>query len=180
MSRIGKMPIAIPKGVKITRQGDTIFVEGPNNKKLSERIRPEIEVEIKADEVIVKRPSDIKYHRALHGLTRALIANMVTGVTDGFKKELEIIGVGYRAEKTGKAVTFHLGYSHPITLIPPDEITVEVEGANKITVSGINKQIVGQIASEIRSFRPPEPYKGKGVKYADEQVRRKAGKTAGA
>ncbi|MCP4581609.1 MAG: 50S ribosomal protein L6 [candidate division Zixibacteria bacterium] len=179
MSRIGKLPISIPKGVKITKQDNTVIVEGPKG-KLSERIRPEIQVEISDDTLVVKRPSDIKYHRALHGLSRALIANMVTGVTEGFKRNLEIIGVGYRAEKAGKGVTFYLGYSHPITLIPPDEITIELEGANKITVSGINKQIVGQIASEIRSFRPPEPYKGKGVKYADEQIRRKAGKTAGA
>jgi large subunit ribosomal protein L6 len=173
------LPVAIPKGVKITKKDNTVIVEGPKG-KLSEQIRPEIEVEISDDELVVKRPSDIKYHRALHGLSRALIANMVTGVTEGFKRDLEIIGVGYRAEKAGKGVTFHLGYSHPITLIPPDEINIEVEGANKVTVSGINKQVVGQIASEIRSFRPPEPYKGKGVKYAGEQIRRKAGKTAGA
>ena len=179
MSRIGKMPIKIPQDVKIVREGSRVVVEGPKG-KLSEEIRPEIKVEISGDQVIVNRSSNVKYHRALHGLTRALIANMITGVTTGFKKELEIIGVGYRAEKAGKGVTFFLGYSHPITLIPPDEVTIALEGANKITVSGKNKQVVGQIASEIRSFRPPEPYKGKGVKYADEKVRRKAGKTAGA
>lgn len=179
MSRIGKLPIAIPKGVKITRDGENIVVEGPKG-KLAERIHPDIEIEIGEAEVNVRRPSDLKYHRALHGLSRALINNMVTGVTRGFSKNLEIIGVGYRAEKIGRGVTFHLGYSHPITLIPPEEVKIEIEGANKISVSGISKQVVGQIASEIRSFRPPEPYKGKGVKYADEQIRRKAGKTAGA
>jgi large subunit ribosomal protein L6 len=173
------MPIQIPKGVKVTRDKDMIVVEGPNG-KLSEKIHPSIKVEIGDQEVSVKRPSDVKYYRALHGLSRALIANMITGVTTGFKRQLEIIGVGYRAEKSGKGVTFHLGFSHPITIIPPDEVKIELEGGNKITVSGINKQVVGQIASEIRSFRPPEPYKGKGVKYADEQIRRKAGKTAGA
>jgi len=179
LSRIGKMPIKIPKDVKIVLEGSRVVIDGPKG-KLSEEIRPEIKVEISDNQVIVRRSSNVKYHRALHGLTRALIANMVTGVTKGFKKELEIIGVGYRAEKVGKGVNFFLGYSHPITLIPPEEITVALEGANKITVSGRNKQVVGQIASEIRSFRPPEPYKGKGVKYADEKVRRKAGKTAGA
>ena len=179
MSRIGKMPIKIPQGVEITRADDVIKVKGPKG-ELSEKVHPSIETEITADQVIVRRPSEAKYHRSLHGLTRALIANMVTGVTEGFKTKLEIIGVGYRAEKKGKAVTFYLGYSHPITLIAPEEIEIELEGANKIEVSGINKQVVGQVASEIRSFRPPEPYKGKGIRYADEQVRRKAGKTAGA
>jgi large subunit ribosomal protein L6 len=179
LSRIGKLPIAIPKGVKITRADDLIQVEGPKG-KLSEKIRPEIQVEISGSEIVVKRPSNVKYHRALHGLTRALLANMITGVTKGFHRDLEIIGVGYRAEKTGKGVTFYLGYSHPIVLLPPKEVSVDIAGANKITVSGINKQVVGQVAAEIRSFRPPEPYKGKGVKYAEEQIRRKAGKTAGA
>lgn len=179
MSRIGKMPISIPKGVKIARVDNVVTVEGPKG-KLSELIHHSIQTEMTETEVIVKRSSDIKYYRSLHGLSRALIANMVTGVTEGFKRNLEIIGVGYRAEKTGKGVTFHLGYSHPITIIPPDEIKIELDGANKVEVSGINKQIVGQVAAEIRSFRPPEPYKGKGIKYADEQIRRKAGKTVGA
>jgi len=179
LSRIGKTPISVPKGVKVTRTGNIVSVEGPKG-NLSEKIHPSIETEITDAEIIVNRPSDAKYYRSLHGLSRALIANMVIGVTVGFKKNLEIIGIGYRAEKAGKAITFHLGYSHPITLVPPDEVKVELDGANKVEVSGINKQVVGQIASEIRSFRPPEPYKGKGIKYADEQVRRKAGKTAGA
>ncbi len=179
MSRIGKLPIKIPAGVKVSMDGTRCHVEGPKG-KLFENIHGDIIVDIGQEEINVKRPTDAKYHRALHGLSRALINNMVVGVTDGFKINLEIIGVGYRAEKTGKSVTFHLGYSHPITLVPPPEVTVEVEGNNKVSVIGINKQIVGQIASEIRGFRPPEPYKGKGVKYADEQIRRKAGKTAGA
>jgi len=173
------MPIAIPKGVKVTRDKDMIVVEGPKG-RLSEKIHPSMKVEIGDQELSVKRPSDVTYYRALYGLSRALIANMITGVTTGFKRQLEIIGVGYRAEKAGRGVTFHLGFSHPITIIPPEEVKIELEGGNKITVSGINKQVVGQVASEIRSFRPPEPYKGKGVKYADEQIRRKAGKTAGA
>lgn len=179
MSRIGKMPIAIPKGVKIARVDNVVSVEGPKG-KLSEKIYPSIQTEITDTEVVVKRPSNVKFYRSLHGLTRSLVANMVMGVTEGFKKDLEIIGVGYRAEKAGKGITFHLGYSHPITILPPDEVKIELEGANKIQVSGINKQVVGQVAAQIRSFRPPEPYKGKGVKYADEKIRRKAGKTAGA
>ena len=179
MSRIGKMPISIPKGVKIARVDNVVSVEGPKG-KLSEKIQPSIQIEITETEVIVKRSSDVKYYKSLHGLSRALIANMVIGVTEGFKRNLEIIGVGYRAEKAGKGVTFYLGYSHPITIIPPDEIKIELDGANKIEVSGINKQIVGQVAAEIRSFRPPEPYKGKGIKYFDEHIRRKAGKTVGA
>jgi len=179
LSRIGKLPIDIPKGVKVARSGDVINVEGPKG-KLSESIHPLIQTEITDTNVVVKRSSDLKYHRSLHGLSRALIANMVIGVTEGFKKNLEIIGVGYRAEKIGKVITFYLGYSHPITLVPPEEVSIELDGANKIQVSGINKQIVGQVAAEIRSFRPPEPYKGKGIKYSDENIRRKAGKTAGA
>lgn len=179
MSRIGKLPIPISKGVKVTRSGTTVTVEGPKG-RLSEEIHPSIQTEITENNVLVNRPSNVKYYQALHGLSRALIANMVTGVTKGFSKSLEIIGIGYRAVKTGKGITFHLGYSHPIVLLPPDEVTIEIEGANKLTVSGINKQVVGQVAAQIRSLRPPEPYKGKGIKYAGEQIRRKAGKTAGA
>ena len=179
MSRIGKLAISISKGVKVTRSGTTVTVEGPKG-RLSEEIHPSIQTEITDKNVLVKRASNVKYYQALHGLSRALIANMVTGVTDGFSKSLEIIGIGYRAEKTGKGVTFHLGYSHPIVFLPPDEVTIKIEGANKVTVSGINKQVVGQVAAQIRSLRPPEPYKGKGIKYADEQIRKKAGKAAGA
>jgi len=173
------MPIKIPQGVKVIREKDVVTVEGPKG-KLAERIHPSIRTEVSEGEVIVMRPSDGKYYRALHGLTRALIQNMVVGVTQGWKKNLEIIGVGYRAEKAGKGVTFYLGYSHPITLLPPEGVKIDIEGANKLQVSGTNKQIVGQVAAEIRAFRPPEPYSGKGVKYSDEEIRRKAGKKAGA
>jgi len=179
LSRIGKLPIPLPKGVKVSRSGTQITVEGPKG-RLSEKIHPSIQTEITDNEILIKRPSNVKYYQALHGLSRALIANMVTGVTEGFSKELEIIGIGYRVEKTGKGITFHLGYSHPIVLIPPDEVNIEIKGANKITISGFNKQVVGQVAAQIRSFRPPESYKGKGIRYAGEQIRRKAGKTAGA
>jgi large subunit ribosomal protein L6 len=179
LSRIGKLPIPITKGVKVTRSGSTVTVEGPKG-RLSEEIHPSIQTEITDKNVLVKRASNVKYYQALHGLSRALIANMVTGVTDGFSKSLEIIGIGYRAEKTGKGVTLHLGYSHPIVFLPPDDVTIKIEGANKVTVSGINKQVVGQVAAQIRSLRPPESYKGKGIKYTDEQIRKKAGKTAGA
>lgn len=179
MSRIGKLPIPIPKGVEVSRSGATIMVKGPKG-QLAEKIHHSIEVEITDGEILVKRPSDIKYFKALHGLSRALIANMVIGVTQGFSKSIEIIGVGYRVEKAGKGITFQLGYSHPITFLPPEEVKVDIEGANKIMVSGINKQVVGQVAAQIRSFRPPEPYKGKGVKYAEEHIKRKAGKKAGA
>ncbi len=179
MSRIGKAPIAIPKGVKISRDGAVITIEGPKG-KLSQEIPPPMEVDYNDKEIVVKRPSDSKYYMARHGLYRALLANMVTGVTSGFSRSLEIIGVGYRAEKVGKALTFYLGYSHPISMILPEGISAQVEGGNKIIISGIDKQVVGQVAAEIRGLRPPEPYKGKGVRYAEEKIRKKAGKTAGA
>lgn len=179
MSRIGKMPVPIPKGVKINFDGESIRIEGPKG-KLAQKIHRDIKLEITDTQILVRRPSDSKYYKALHGLYRALIANMITGVSRGFVRNLEIIGVGYRAEKVGKSVNFYLGYSHPVAIMPPDEVTVQVEGGNKVSVSGINKQAVGQLASEIRSLRPPEPYKGKGVRYVDEHIRKKAGKTAGA
>jgi large subunit ribosomal protein L6 len=179
VSRIGKLPIPIPKGVKIHFDGDTITVEGPKG-KLFQKIHREIKLDISENVVVVNRPSESKYYRAMHGLYRALIANMVTGVSTGFVRKLEIIGVGYRAEKVGKSVNFYLGYSHPVAIMPPDEIVIQIEGGNKVSVSGINKQAVGQVAAEIRGLRPPEPYKGKGVRYVEEHVRKKAGKTAGA
>lgn len=179
MSRIGKKPIPIPSGVKIACAEGKVTVEGPRG-KLTQDIHDDIVLETKEDQVILTRPSDSKRHKAMHGLYRALIANMINGVTEGFSRDLEIQGVGYRAEKTGKAITFSLGYSHPIVLIPPEGIEVSIQGINKMTVSGIDKQLVGQIAAKIRSFRPPEPYKGKGIRYTGEHVRRKAGKTAGA
>jgi large subunit ribosomal protein L6 len=179
VSRIGKTPVQIPKGVKINFEGLTISVEGPKG-KLSQEIHKDIKLEITDKEIKVQRPSDTKYYRALHGLYRALIANMVTGVSQGFTRNLEIIGVGYRAEKIGKSINFYLGYSHPVAIMPPPDVAVQVEGGNKVSVSGISKQAVGQIAAEIRALRPPEPYKGKGVRYVDEHIRKKAGKTAGA
>ncbi len=179
MSRIGKKPVSIPKGIKITRQKGVISVEGPKG-KLTQDIADEIASEIKDDKIVLTRPSDSKRHRAMHGLYRALIANMVEGVTNGYSKKLLIEGVGYRVEKAGKATSFSLGYSHPVVVIPPDGIEISIEGPTKLSVSGIDKQLVGQVAANIRSFRPPEPYKGKGIRYDGEHIRRKAGKTAGA
>ena len=179
MSRVGKQPVPIPSGVKIHRDGDMIIVEGPKG-KLSQKIHTEIGTEIKDGQMVFTRPSDSKYDRALHGLYRALVANMVKGVTKGFSRDLEIEGVGYKVEQTGKAYTFALGFSHPISLLLPKGVEIKVLAPNKFSVSGIDKQLVGQIAAKIRSFRPPEPYKGKGVRYAGEHIRRKAGKTAGA
>jgi large subunit ribosomal protein L6 len=179
MSRVGKRPIPVPAGVKIKRDADMITVEGPKG-KLSQKIHTQIKTEIKDGEMVFTRPSDSKYNSSLHGLYRALVANMVTGVTKGFSRELEIEGVGYRVEQTGKAFTFALGYSHAISLLPPKGIEIKVLAPNKLAVSGIDKQLVGQVASKIRSFRPPEPYKGKGIRYAGEHIKRKAGKTAGA
>ncbi len=179
MSRVGKQPIPIPSGVKIHRDGDVIRVEGPKG-KLEQKIHTEIKTELKDGQMVFTRPSDSKYDRALHGLYRALVANMVKGVTHGFTRDLEIEGVGYKVEQAGKAFTFALGYSHPISLLPPKGIEIKVLAPNKLTISGIDKHLVGQVASKIRSFRPPEPYKGKGIRYAGEHIRRKAGKTAGA
>jgi large subunit ribosomal protein L6 len=179
MSRVGKQPIPIPAGVKIERSGGVVTVTGPKG-KLSQKIHDEIGMEIKDGHAIFTRPSDSKYNRALHGLYRALIANMVKGVTTGFSKDLEIEGVGYKVEQTGKAFTFSLGFSHPVAILPPQGVEIKVSAPNKFSISGIDKQLVGQVAAKIRSFRPPEPYKGKGVRYAGEHIRRKAGKTAGA
>jgi large subunit ribosomal protein L6 len=179
MSRVGKLPIPIPPKVKIERVDNVITVEGPKG-KLSQKIHDVITTEIKDDHFVLTRPSDSKTHRALHGLYRALIANMVKGVSQGFSRDLEIEGVGYKIEQTGKAFTFSLGYSHPIVILLPHGVEIKVAAPTKFTISGIDKQLVGQVAAKVRSFRPPEPYKGKGVRYADEHIRRKAGKTAGA
>ena len=176
MSRIGKMPIAIPAGVTVDiAENNKVTVKGP--KGTLERVLPS-EMEIKLDGAVltVSRPNDLKRMKSLHGLTRTLLHNMVVGVTDGFKKNLEINGVGYRAQKSGKTLTLFLGYSHPIEMIDPGGVESTLDGQNKITVSGIDKEKVGQYAAEIRSKRAPEPYKGKGIKYADEHIRRKAGK----
>jgi large subunit ribosomal protein L6 len=179
MSRVGKNPVTIPSGVKFARTDGVITVEGPKG-KLTQKIEDIISTEVKDDQIIFTRPSDSKPHRAKHGLYRALVANMIKGVTEGFTRNLEIEGVGYRVEKTGKGATFSLGFSHPIVVFPPDGIEIKIEAGNKVSISGIDKQLVGQVAAKIRSLRPPEPYKGKGVRYKGEYIRRKAGKTAGA
>lgn len=179
MSRVGKNPVALPSGVKFDRAGGVITIEGPKG-KLHQNIEDIISTEVSDNQVTFKRPSDSKPHRAKHGLYRALVANMVKGVTEGFTRNLEIEGVGYRVEKTGKGITLSLGFSHPIVVFPPEGVEIKVEPGNKISVSGIDKQLVGQVAAKIRSLRPPEPYKGKGVRYEGEHIRRKAGKTAGA
>jgi large subunit ribosomal protein L6 len=175
MSRIGKHPIEIPKGVTVTVEGNTVKVKGPRG-ELSRTIHPELGVELKDDTVIVSRPSDDPGHKALHGLSRTLVANMVEGVTKGFQKTLDIVGVGYRAEARPYGLQLALGYSHPIEYKAPPGIKLSAPQPTQVVVDGANKEVVGQVAAEIRSLRPPEPYKGKGIKYAGEQVRRKAGK----
>lgn len=178
MSRIGRMPIAIPAGVEVKLDGQKITVKGPKG-TLTQEIHPVINVEIDGNVINVTRPSDIAEHRALHGLTRALIANMVYGVDKTFKKELEVNGVGYRVQKQGKSLVMNIGYSHQVVMDEIDGITIDVPAPNKIIVSGPDKQVVGQFAAEIREKRPPEPYKGKGIKYAGEVIIRKEGKTGG-
>ncbi len=177
MSRIGKKPINV-KDVEVKIDGQKVTVKGKLG-ELSMEVHPNISVKVEGDEVIVTRPNDAKQNRALHGLTRALIANMVKGVTEGFKKTLKIIGVGYRAEIKGNGLLLNLGYSHPIYFIPPKEVKLEVPSPDQIVISGIDKELVGNVAAKIRSFRKPEPYKGKGVRYIDEVIIRKAGKAAG-
>lgn len=177
MSRVGKKPINI-KDVEITKNNGDIKVKG----KLGELLRtvhPKIDVNVEGEELVVTRPNDQKENRALHGLTRALIQNMVTGVTEGYSKSLDIVGVGYRAEAKGRNLLLNIGYSHPIYFLPPDEISIEVPAPTQIKISGIDKELVGLVAAKIRSFRVPEPYKGKGIKYSDETIVKKAGKTAG-
>lgn len=176
MSRIGRMPVAIPAGVDIKLSSDnTITVKGPKG-TLTEQLHPDMSIAIDAGVLTVSRPTDEKQHKSLHGLTRALVYNMVHGVTQGFKKELDINGVGYRAQKAGKTITLNLGYSHNVTFDEEPGITFDVPAPNKIIVNGISKQRVGQLAAEIRDKRPPEPYLGKGIKYTTEKIRRKAGK----
>jgi large subunit ribosomal protein L6 len=176
MSRIGRKPIAIPAGVEVVIDGNVVEVKG-NNGTLKQSFRPEIKIEVENGEIIVSRPDDNKEMRSLHGLTRNLVSNMVTGVSTGFTKELEINGVGYKAALQGKQLVLNLGYSHPINYDTPDGITFEVPSPLKVIIKGADKQQVGQVASEIRGYRPPEPYLGKGVKYVDEKIRRKAGKS---
>jgi len=175
MSRIGKLPVAIPAGVKVSLDGNKMTVQGPKG-TLTQELHERMNVAVETDVIMVTRPSDEKQDTALHGLTRALINNMVTGVTAGFQRDLEINGVGYRAEVSGKVLTLSLGYSHPVIYELPEGITVDVEKQTKLSVKGIDKQLVGSAAAKIRSFRAPEPYKGKGIKYADERILRKAGK----
>lgn len=179
MSRVGRKPIDIVSGVKIQKDGQSLKVVGPKG-EMNASIHPDITVEVKEQQVLLSRHSDVKEHRALHGLWRALIQNMIKGVTDGYSKKMELVGVGYRAELKGKKLQLLLGYSHPILFQPPDGVKLEVPIQTNITVSGIDKQLVGQVAAKIRSFRPPEPYKGKGIKYEGEYIRRKAGKAAAA
>lgn len=177
MSRIGKQPVAIPAGVEVTlAEGNVITVKGPKG-TLTRKLVPDMNIAIEEGNVVITRPSDLKKHKALHGLTRTLVYNMVVGVTEGYTKTLEINGVGYRAAKAGNKLNLTLGYSHPVEMIDPEGIETTVEGQNKIIVSGIDKEKVGQFAAEIRAKRAPEPYKGKGIKYSDERIRRKAGKT---
>ncbi|MCQ2422741.1 MAG: 50S ribosomal protein L6 [Lachnospiraceae bacterium] len=177
MSRIGKMPIAIPAGVTVdVAENNKVTVKGPKG-TLERNLAPELSIKIEGAEIIVERPNDLKRIKSLHGLTRTLLNNMVVGVTNGYEKVLEINGVGYRAAKQGKELNLTLGYSHPVIMIDPEGIETVLEGQNKITVKGIDKEKVGQYAAEIRGKRGPEPYKGKGIKYADEVIRRKVGKT---
>lgn len=175
MSRIGKWPVPVPAGVKIDLQGAEMTVTGPKG-TLKQTLHERMTVSVEAAQIVVTRPSEDKDDVALHGLTRSLINNMVVGVTKGFKKDLEISGVGYRAEVSGKTLTLSLGFSHPVIYEVPEGVSVEVEKQTKLSVSGIDKQLVGAASAKIRSFRAPEPYKGKGIKYADERVVRKAGK----
>ena len=178
MSRIGRAPITVPAGVTITQNGNVVTVKGPKGELTREFVADMI-IEVADNTITVKRPTDNKEHRALHGLTRTLLNNMVIGVTAGFSKTLEINGVGYRAAKQGNNINLSLGFSHPVIVEPPTGITFEVPAPNKIIVSGINKEVVGAMAAKIRGYRQPEPYKGKGIKYEGETIRRKVGKAGG-
>jgi large subunit ribosomal protein L6 len=177
MSRIGKQPIPVPSGVTVAIEPDLVRVNGPKG-ELSERIPRDIVVEQDGEQLVVKRPTDRGEHRALHGLTRSLVANMVTGVTDGYEKALEIQGVGYRAQKRGNDLELALGFSHPVPVKAPEGIEFDVPSPTRIVVRGISKQLVGEVAANIRKQRPPEPYKGKGIRYEGEYVARKVGKRA--
>lgn len=177
MSRVGRRPIELPEGVEVSINKNQVTVNGPKG-TLARRINPGIKLEVDGRELRVIRPNESKYYKSLHGLYRTLINNMVQGVTNEFEKKLEIVGVGFRGEMKKDRLVLQLGYSHAIVFVPPEGITIEMEGANLITVRGVDKELVGQVAAKIRSFRPPEPYKGKGVKYVGEYIRRKAGKAA--
>jgi len=177
MSRIGRKPIPLPEGVRVAIAGSRIQVTGPLG-ELARNLHPEMIIEREDSQLLVRRPSDRRQHRSLHGLTRTLVFNMVDGVHKGFTRSLDIVGVGYRAELRGTRLQLALGYSHPIVVVPPQGIKFEVPDPTRIVISGIDKELVGEMAAKVRSYRPPEPYKGKGVRYQGEQVRRKAGKTA--
>lgn len=176
MSRIGRLPIAVPSGVEIEQSGAHLSVKGPKG-QLQRTLPPAMIVTIEDQTITVARPTDTTQHRSLHGLTRTLVANMVEGVSKGFTRELELVGVGYRAAKQGSDLVLSLGYSHPIRYTPPDTVNIDVPAPTQITISGANKEDVGSVAAKIRSFRKPEPYKGKGVLYKGERIRRKAGKS---
>src|SRR5690606_696274 len=178
MSRIGKRPIDVPAGVEVVIDGSTVRVKGKNG-QLERELHGEILIRREENQILVERPSDSGPHRALHGLSRTLVANMIEGVTNGYKKTLEIVGVGYRAENKPFGLTLNLGYSHPIDYRAPEGVTLRAVSPTVVEVEGASKEMVGQVAAEIRSLRPPEPYKGKGVKYQGEVIRRKAGKTGG-
>lgn len=176
MSRIGKKPVEIPSGVTVTLNGHTVTVKGPKG-ELTRTFHSDIEIKVEDNVVNVSRPSDDKNHRSLHGTTRAIIANMIEGVSKGFERNLELIGVGYRAQKQGKKLVLNVGYSHPVEIEPEEGIEIEVPANTKITIKGTDKERVGALAANIRDVRPPEPYKGKGIRYEGENVRRKEGKT---
>lgn len=176
MSRIGLKPTVVPDGVAVTIEGQKVTVKGPKG-ELVRSFHPDMAIVQESNEIKVSRPTDSKEHRSLHGTTSSLISNMVEGVTNGFKKNLELVGVGYRANKQGKNLVLNVGYSHPVEIVPEEGIEINVEGNNKVSVLGIDKQRVGEVAANIRSIRPPEPYKGKGIRYEGEHVRRKEGKT---
>ncbi len=176
MSRVGRLPVDVPSGVDVTIVGSHVKIKGPKG-ELEFTFAPRIEISFADGQIAVKRPSDGREFRSLHGTTRALIQNMITGVTEGFQKELQLVGVGYRANMQGKNLVLNVGYSHPVEIVPPDGITFEVGDRNQqVFISGIDKQSVGQVAADIRKVRPPEPYKGKGIRYKGEYIRRKAGK----
>jgi large subunit ribosomal protein L6 len=179
MSRIGKKPIPVPQGVKIAVDGNTVHAEGPKG-KLSQLVPDSVSVKVEANVLTVERASDHRTVRALHGLTRSLIANMVQGVKDGFERKLEIVGIGYRAQVQGKNLQLALGYSHPVIFPLPDGVQAEIDRQVSITLRGADKALLGQVAAKLRALRKPDPYKGKGIKYAEEQIRRKVGKKAGA
>lgn len=179
MSRIGRLPVTIPQKVNVTIEGENLLkVKGPKG-ELIKKFHPNMKIAVENDQVLINRPSEEKFDKALHGLTRALIANMIEGVTNGFTKKLEIVGIGYKAEMKGKRLLVTVGYSHPILVNVPAGMAINTPTPTEIMISGIDKEMIGLVAAKIRSFRKPEPYKGKGIKYAGEQIRRKAGKTAG-